>query len=114
MPGDKVLVKPLEPKEKSPVITVLGEVKNPGVYNYKPDLTLYDILQQTGGYTKEAYPYGLVYIKENAKKMQEAYVNDGIMVNSAPFDGINNLEAMEKIADFMEDRKIGKRMSISG
>jgi leucyl-tRNA synthetase len=38
-----------------------------------------------------------------------AYVEDGIMVNSAQFNGLGNREAIEKIADWMESKKIGKR-----
>ena len=44
-----------------------------------------------------------------AATMQEAYVDEGIMVNSAPFNDLNNRQAMEKIAQFMEEKKIGKR-----
>jgi protein involved in polysaccharide export with SLBB domain len=70
LPGDKILIKSIEPKEKSAKITVLGEVKNPGVYKYNPDKHLYDVLMAAGGYTEDAYPYGLIYIKESAKKLQ--------------------------------------------
>jgi len=45
----------------------------------------------------------------DAKKILEAYVDDGIMVNSAQFDGLDNREAMDKIADFMQDKNIGQR-----
>jgi leucyl-tRNA synthetase len=45
----------------------------------------------------------------NTQTMQQAYINDGVMVNSEPFNGLDNREAMEKIADFMEEKKIGKR-----
>ncbi len=49
--------------------------------------------------------------KESLDKdmMKRAYVDDGVMVNSDPFNGISNREAMEKIADYMEKKKIGKR-----
>ncbi len=42
-------------------------------------------------------------------QMSEAYEGDGIQVNSAQFNGLNNTEAKEKIADWMEQAKIGKR-----
>ncbi|MFC1808161.1 leucine--tRNA ligase, partial [Candidatus Omnitrophota bacterium] len=42
-------------------------------------------------------------------KMDYAFEEDGIMVNSDKFNGIGNTEAMEKIADWMEGKKIGKR-----
>lgn len=45
----------------------------------------------------------------DALSMQTAYIEDGVMVNSAQFDGLGNREAMEKIADWMQEKKIGKR-----
>jgi leucyl-tRNA synthetase len=45
----------------------------------------------------------------DADKMKEAYIEEGVMVNSGKFDGISSLDAIEKIADFMEENKIGKR-----
>jgi len=45
----------------------------------------------------------------DAKKMKEAYIEEGVMVNSAQFNGLPSLKAIEKIADFMEEKKIGKR-----
>lgn len=45
----------------------------------------------------------------HAKDMKEAYIDEGIMVNSGKFDGIGSLEAIEKISDYMEEEKIGRR-----
>jgi len=46
---------------------------------------------------------------DSPQNMTEAYEGDGIQVNSAQFDGLNNQEAKEKIADWMEKTKIGRR-----
>jgi len=45
----------------------------------------------------------------DAAAMKTAYTEDGILVNSGPFDGLPNRQAMGKIADFLEEKKIGKR-----
>ncbi len=45
----------------------------------------------------------------DAATMTEAYTEDGVMARSAPFDGMPNREAMEKIADLLEEKGIGKR-----
>ncbi|MCP4650072.1 MAG: leucine--tRNA ligase [PVC group bacterium] len=45
----------------------------------------------------------------NADELNEAYEEDGVQVNSAQFDGLTNTEAKEKIADWMEQEKIGQR-----
>jgi len=41
--------------------------------------------------------------------MKEAYIEDGIMVNSAPFNKISNRQATEDIANYMEENNIGKK-----
>ncbi len=45
----------------------------------------------------------------DAHTMEEAYVEEGVLVNSGKFDGLNNLEAIEKIGDWLEKEKKGKR-----
>jgi len=42
-------------------------------------------------------------------EMKEAYVEDGIMVNSGPFDGLSNREAMKRIMDLIEEKRLGRR-----
>jgi len=41
--------------------------------------------------------------------MTEAYTEDGILVHSGPFDGMANRQAMEAIADYLEEKAIGRR-----
>ena len=41
--------------------------------------------------------------------MTEAFVAEGVMVNSSQFDGLRSSEAKEKIADFLEGQGIGKK-----
>jgi leucyl-tRNA synthetase len=45
----------------------------------------------------------------SAEAMGEAFVEDGVQVNSGPFDGMPNREGIERIADWMEERGIGRR-----
>ncbi len=44
-----------------------------------------------------------------ASKMQQAYIEEGIMINSHHFDGLPSQVAINKIADFMEEKDIGRR-----
>ncbi|MDP2938586.1 MAG: leucine--tRNA ligase [Candidatus Omnitrophota bacterium] len=46
---------------------------------------------------------------EKVEDLQEAYELDGIQINSAQFNGLSSVEAKEKIANWMEELKIGKR-----
>lgn len=42
-------------------------------------------------------------------QLEEAYAGPGIMVNSGPFTGLPNKEGQEKVADFLEEKGIGRR-----
>ena len=46
---------------------------------------------------------------EEEKELAEAYTEEGVMTNSAQFDGIKSTEAKEKIAAFLEEKEIGKK-----
>ncbi|MDP2681391.1 MAG: leucine--tRNA ligase [Deltaproteobacteria bacterium] len=55
----------------------------------------------------------IVVIQPSDKKLdfatiQEAYLEDGIMVNSGQFNGMNNRDAMVAIVKRLEEKKIGK------
>jgi len=41
--------------------------------------------------------------------MDDAYIDNGVCVNSGPFDGTPNRDAIEKIADYCEQKGIGRR-----
>jgi len=43
------------------------------------------------------------------ESMTEAYIDEGILVRSGPFDGLENVKALDVIADYLEEKKIGKR-----
>ncbi len=45
----------------------------------------------------------------NVADMKEAYVEEGVMVNSGEFNGISSSVAMEKVADYFEAKKFGRR-----
>jgi leucyl-tRNA synthetase len=41
--------------------------------------------------------------------MTEAYVEEGVLVNSGPFNGLRNLEALDRIAEYLESEEIGHK-----
>jgi leucyl-tRNA synthetase len=45
----------------------------------------------------------------DGQDLEEAYLDEGTMVNSGPFDGLPSSEGMERIADYMEEHGIGER-----
>ena len=51
-------------------------------------------------------PWGSVL---KAEELTEAYVDEGVMVNSGPFSGLNNIEGKGKIAEHLEKQRWGKK-----
>ena len=45
----------------------------------------------------------------DAITMTEAYVDEGIMINSSQFDGLENKKALDEIAFYLEKQNLGKR-----
>lgn len=45
----------------------------------------------------------------NSNTMKEAYLGEGVMANSAHFNGLSSTVAIKKIADFFEEKKFGRR-----
>ena len=43
------------------------------------------------------------------EELTEAHITEGTMVNSAQFNGLNNLQGLEAICDFLEEKDYGKR-----
>ncbi len=43
------------------------------------------------------------------EELEEAYLGEGAMVNSGPFDGLPSQEGWQRIADYMGERDIGER-----
>jgi leucyl-tRNA synthetase len=41
--------------------------------------------------------------------MTEAYVDEGVLVNSGPFNGQRNLEALDRIAEYLESEGMGHK-----
>jgi leucyl-tRNA synthetase len=45
----------------------------------------------------------------NPKTMDRAYIDDGVMINSGQFDGLNNIDGINKVTDYLETKGLGKR-----
>lgn len=74
-PGDTLVVRKTEEIEKTPSVTILGEVKSPGKYMITGIERLSDIIKKAGGYTEKAYPQALIFIRESAKKLQKEKID---------------------------------------
>jgi len=47
---------------------------------------------------------------DNTGVLEKAYVDDGVMINSDRFDGMNNRDAMEKIYEFLAEKKLARKV----
>jgi leucyl-tRNA synthetase len=47
--------------------------------------------------------------KINPSEMKKAYTEEGILINSEQFNGLENKKAIEEISKWLEEKKIGKR-----
>ena len=51
-------------------VEIRGEVKHPGRYGIKPGETLSSVLEQAGGFTSQAYPYGALLERNDVRQIQ--------------------------------------------
>lgn len=52
-------------------VAVQGEVRFPGAFDLRRGERLSELLQQAGGLTQEAYPYGAVFLRKSAAQLQK-------------------------------------------
>lgn len=53
------------------VVTVRGEVLHPGTYGINEGERLSDVLARAGGFTSEAYPYGIIYERKEVRELEQ-------------------------------------------
>jgi leucyl-tRNA synthetase len=51
----------------------------------------------------------VIYKKDPKEELKSAYIEDGIMINSSEFDGMKSTDAKTKIANLIEEKKLGKK-----
>jgi protein involved in polysaccharide export with SLBB domain len=51
-------------------VTIRGEVEHPGTYGIHPGESLSSVLQEAGGFTSQAYPYGTVLTRREVRDLE--------------------------------------------
>ena len=51
-------------------VTLRGEVQHPGVYGIGPGESLGSVLEKAGGFTDQAYPYGIVLTRRSVRDLE--------------------------------------------
>jgi polysaccharide export outer membrane protein len=77
-PGDRLVIQEVKPEEMVEKVTVLGYVRRPGVYRIDEKTTLYDVLKAAGGFRENAYPQGIVVLRESVREMQKERLSKAI------------------------------------
>ena len=128
-PGDRLVIRKLKKNEIVKKVYIGGYVKRPGVYDITKYPTLYDVLKATGGFKPNAYPKGLILLREKVAQIQyeklELAVNlmkqellkeeAGIMradITSAEQKGLEvSYEARRKFLDTLKETQITGRLA---
>lgn len=60
-----------QPSQRLPsLVTIGGEVQNPGRYFVQPGTTLEEVIAKAGGLTPQAYPFGAVFVRDSLRRQQ--------------------------------------------
>ena len=70
-PKDKLSIYVTPDYRENHSITLEGEVRFPGVYEFKRGETLSQVINRAGGFTKMAYLAGVVFTRDDLKKLEE-------------------------------------------
>lgn len=69
--GDVVAIRQIPQwNDLGALVSVKGEVKNPAAYGIEPGERLSSLLNRSGGFTSEAYPYGAVLIRDEVRELE--------------------------------------------
>ena len=60
-------------------ITVKGEVKHPGTYGIRPGERLSSILERTGGFAPDAYPFGAILQRVQVRELESKAQNEMVL-----------------------------------
>jgi protein involved in polysaccharide export with SLBB domain len=75
-PGDVITITSskdlkLPVQQSTRLVSVEGEVANPGIYQVQPGETLTQLIKRIGGFTSQAYVYGTEFTRQSVKKQQQ-------------------------------------------
>lgn len=105
-PGDVVTVfgvkdLPVPLEKRTQFVRIAGEVKVPGIYQVQPGETLPELLQRAGGFSANAYPYGLVFSRESTRAQQQVNLDQAVRrmeadIGSRSATSLQNLPDQDK------------------
>ena len=98
--------------------SITGSVNNPGSYLMNEGETVYDLVYKAGGYSKNAYPFGGVFINQNAKEVNQL-ANDKLyrdlltlIMNQSSSNPEADLTPLISLASNLKDYEVSGRIQV--
>lgn len=99
-------------------VSISGSVNNPGSYLMNEGETVYDLIIKAGGYSKNAYPFGGIFINQNAKEVNqlanEKLYRDllTLIMNQSSASPETDLTPLITLATDLKDTKVTGRIQV--
>ncbi len=91
------------------LVSLEGEVAAPGVYQLLPGETMRALLQRAGGFTPQAYVYGLEFTREETKQRQR----ENLEAAMARLQALSATQAAREAANRRDDTSADRSAAIS-
>ena len=91
------------------IVAIEGEVATPGVYQLQPGETLQQLLRRAGGFTRQAYLYGLEFTREETRLRQQENISAVI----SRLDAISATQAARDAANRRDDVGAATTVAVS-
>jgi len=111
-PMDRILIKSVPEFGQSRSIELQGEVLFPGVYTFEPGENLASLIRRAGGLTRNAFPEGAVFTRENLRKLEAQRLEEaqrrlegdllGVRLNGNGIGG-DNADRIEQVEGLLEE-----------
>jgi len=103
-PYDYLLVKTLPEWAPYESVTVSGEVRFPGTYVIKKGETLSSLIERAGGFTKDAYMEGAVFLRERERELQQQRIDE--MLDKLEADVMGSSTSEMAVASSADEARI--------
>ena len=132
--GDLVIVRPIEGIEPVRIVSIDGEVKNPGYYNVEhKNIKVSDLIKMSGGFTKYAFVGGAYLLRNenkglsensmsnilsrNLKRIMQSSSNNNFdmsMLNKMQVNSVDELNALDTISGLSNVKEIQDLLQSQG
>lgn len=114
MPGDVVTVfsqrdMKVPVARQTRLVALEGEIGSPGVYQLLPGETLRGLIERAGGFTPQAYVYGLEFSREETRRQQRENLQAAI----ARLEALSATQAAREAANRRDDVSAAQSSAVS-